>query len=214
MKTKIVTGLAAALLVTAGCSLEDIIEDELKANVIYVVNGTAGTIDVSVTGETDRSIASKSLSAQSYVLKDHSDYTVSYDGDHAKSFHYGSVYLYAATTCNTEGYLSDQVNDDRIHVVNMTAETFTENITITDVDGTTYIITDDSAACSVETTNQADGVKIGNGMKFKIGNGDEITVSGIPDALVDKANSIKMDIVIYSTTEGTVVPMAGYDDLL
>lgn len=215
MKTKFAMGvIAAGGLLLGGCAVEDAISDAFETNVIYVVNGTAGAIAVSVTSQGEKTVESKNLEAEAFILSGEPNYTVRYDGDHAKSFPHGSVYLYAATTCNNEGFLDDEVDGNRVHVVNLTGESFSDDITITDADGVVHTITDNAPACSVAVTAQADDVKIGNGMTVKIGDGDAEIISGIPDALVDKANSIKVDIVVYSTTEGTIVPMAGYDDLL
>jgi hypothetical protein len=216
--------LLAALLALSGsffmngCSVEDtvkdIVENEIKPNVIYVVNGTAGGITVSVTGEETRYLASKNLKAQAYTLTESSKYTVSYDnGAHAKAFSYGSTYLYAATTCNTKGYVDDKVDRNRVHVVNLTGETFTDNVQVIDAKGAAYTITDNAGACGVTTSNQLDKVVVGNGMRVKIGNGNWETITGIPSEVVGLANSVKVDVIIYSTSTGTIVPMAGYEDL-
>ncbi len=201
-----------------GCSVEDevkiIVEDELKPNVIYVVNGTAGGITVSVAGENNRYIASENLKAEAYTLKDNSTYTVSYNGGHAKGFSYGSTYLYAATTCNGNGYVSDEVGSSRVHVVNLTGETFRDTIQVIDANGASYTITDNASACSVTATKQFDKVVVDNGMRVKIGNGNWETITGIPSEVVGLANSVKLDVVVYSTSTGTIVPMAGYEDLL
>ncbi len=217
--TLIISGAAIALMtVLGGCSVEDtvkdIVENELKPNVIYVVNGTAGTINVAVTGKNTRNVASQNFEAVSYVLTKSSTYTVSYDGGHSKGFSWGSTYLYAATNCNTNGYISDEVDKNRVHVVNLTGETFTDTIQVIDANGDRYIITDDAPACRATTSNQLDNVVVGNGMQVKIGDGDWETLPDIPEDLVSLANSVKVDVIVYSTTTGTIVPMAGYEDLL
>ncbi len=51
-------------------------------------------------------------------------------------------------------------------------------------------------------------------MRVKIGNGNWETITGIPSEVVDLANSVKVDVIIYSTSTGTIVPMAGYEDLI
>ena len=216
--------LLAALLALSGsffmsgCSVEDevnkIVEDGLKPNVIYVVNGTAGSVNVAVTGEESRYIASENLKAQVYALSGSSNYTVSYNGGHSKSFAYGGTYLYAATNCNASGYVSDIVGSSRVHVVNLTGATFTDTIQVQDANGQYYTITDDAGACQATATHQFDDVVVGNGMRVKIGSGNWETITGIPSQVTALANSVKLDVVVYSTSTGTIVPMAGYEDLL
>lgn len=205
---------AAASILLTGCDATDAIESILNSNVIYVVNGTGGAINISVTGQNDRTIESRNSRAADYLLTGKSHYDVSYDGGHTKNFRYGSVYLYAATTCKDEGFLSDEVDGNRVHIVNLTGETFTDAIRITDTKGIDFNLTDDVNACDVLSTNQANGINVGNGMKVTIGDGIEFEVSGIPSAVVTIANTVKFDVVLYSMTEGTIVPMAGYDDLI
>ncbi|MEA1920342.1 MAG: hypothetical protein U9N52_10905 [Campylobacterota bacterium] len=197
-----------------GCSVEDAIEDALQANVIYVVNGTGGTINVAVTGEDDKYITSQNMRAEPYALTGSSTYTVSYDGDHAKNFSYGSTYLYAASDCNAQGYVSDEIDGNRVHVVNLTGETFTGTIQVIDANGHLHTTSDDAPACSATTSNQLNDIVVGNGMQVKIGNGNWETITGIPNDVVELANTVRMDVIVYSTSTGTIVPMAGYDDLL
>jgi len=212
MKKRTMMGLAAAtLLLFGGCSLQDLVEDLVKTNAIYVVNGTGGAITVSVSGEGSKNIASHNLVAEPYYIADEEHTTVSYDGGHSKTFSAGGPYLYAATTCNGEGFLTDKTDGNRVHVVNLTAQTFTDNIQIIDADGASFTITDNAAACAVTNSDQANEIKVGNGMKVKIGNGDWETINDIPTEVENVANKVKVDVVVYTTTEGTVVPMAGYD---
>ncbi len=212
MKIKLMTSLvASALLLLGGCSVEDAVKDLLGTNAIYVVNGTGGGITVSVTGENDKYLAAHNKVAQAYYLIDQKSTTVSYNGDHAHKFSSGGPYLYAATTCNQDGYLTDSTNSNRVHVVNLTSETFSDNVYVIDADGVQYTITDNATACAVTKSSQADSIKIGNGMQVKIGNGDWETINNIPSEIEAIANKVKVDVIVYSTTEGTVVPMAGYD---
>ena len=48
-------GMGGALWM-GGCSVEDTVNDIIGTNAIYVVNGTAGTIRVSVTDKNDKYI--------------------------------------------------------------------------------------------------------------------------------------------------------------
>lgn len=216
----IITGIAAAVLIgmVGGCSVEDevkkAVEDELKPNVIYAVNGTGGAITLSVTGSSDRTIYAQSLTPVTYTLTDNSSYKVSYPGAQEASFAYGSVYLYAATNCDANGYVSDKVDGNRVHVVNLTAQTFSGSVQVRDAQGTLHVISDSAAACGVTSTNQLDAIVVGNGMQIKVGSGSWQNVPDIPAELISKANSVKLDVVVYSTSSGTVVPMAGYEDLL
>ncbi len=220
MKSLLLGSLLAftASLFISGCSVEDtvkdIVKDSIKADVIYVVNGTYGSINVSVTSQQNRTVYAHNMQAEAYALKDHSSYTVSYNSAHSKSFSYGSTYLYAATTCNNNGYVYDKVNSSRVHVVNLTGSTFTDNIYVIDANGASYTITDNAGACGVTTSNQLDNIVIGNGMRIKIGNGNWELITGIPTDIVAIANKVKIDIVVYTTSTGTIVPMAGYDDLI
>ena len=218
MKSLLFTGfVAGSLLFMNGCSTDDVVNaiaDAAKTNVVYVVNGTGGTITVSAEGEDDKSVASKNLRAEVFILEGHNNYDVSYDGAHQTNFEHGSVYLYAATTCNNSGFIRDQIDVNRVHVVNLTGADFTDNIVIKDLDGVVYTITDDTLQCSVISSDQANGINVGNGMSVKIGSGSETIISGIPPKLEDAAKSVKIDVIIYSSTEVTVVPMANFDDLL
>jgi len=219
MKSLFLVGLLAlsGTFFMSGCSVEDsvkdIVENDAKPNIINVVNGTAGTITVAVTGKSSAYVTSQSLQAKTYNLTGSSKYTVSYNGSHSKSFSYGSTYLYAAATCNNNGYVSDQIDKNRVHVVNLTGSTFTDNIYVKDANGASYTITDNAAACGVTATNQFNNIVVGNGMQVKIGNGNWQMISGIPAELVSLANSIRVDVVVYSSSTGTLVPMARYDDL-
>ncbi len=201
-----------------GCSVEDtvkdIVNDELKPNVIYVVNGTAGGITVSVTGKNNRYVASENLKAEAYALSESSTYNVSYNGAHTKGFAYGGTYLYAATNCHANGYISDLVGSSRVHVVNLTGQTFTDTIRVIDANGVAYTITDNAGACSVISSNQFDNIVVGNGMQIKVGTGNWETITGIPSEVTALANSVKIDVVVYTTSTGTIVPMLGYEDLL
>ncbi len=214
MKKHILFGAAtAALLIVSGCSVEDTVKDLIDTNAIYVVNGTGGGITVSVTDKDDKYLESHNLQAASYYLVDQKNTTVSYDGTHSHTFSNGGPYLYAATSCNADGYVTDTTNGNRVHVVNLTAQTFTDDIQIIDADGASFTISDDASACAVTDSDQANAIKVGNGMQVKIGNGDWKTVTGIPSEVEAVANNVKIDVIVYTTTEGTVVPMAGYDVL-
>lgn len=219
MKSLLLAGLLAlsGTFFMSGCSVEDtvkdIVEDEVKPAIINVVNGTGGTISVAVTDVSNRSLAAQTLQAQAYNLTGSSNYTVSYNGSHSKSYSYGSTYLYAATNCNSNGYVSDSIDANRVHVVNLTGSTFTDSIYVIDANGASHTITDDAAACGVTTSNQLNNIVVGNGMQVKVGNGDWKTISGIPNDLVSLANSVRVDVIVYSTSTGTLVPMARYDDL-
>ena len=197
-----------------GCSIDDVVEDAVKPHNINIVNGTGGTINVTTDVGTNIYVSSHNLVAKSITTTGHDSITVKYDGAHAKKFgHSEGAYLYAATTCNSVGYISDSTSGERIHVVNLTAQTFTDSIYIVDADGKSFTITDNAAACAVSGTKQANDVKVGNGMKVKIGNGNWETIHGIPSEVEDIANKVKVDVIVYTTSSGTVVPMARYSDL-
>jgi len=209
---KIALSLATVLMFT-GCSVEDSINEIFNTNVIYAVNGTGGSISLSVTGQNTQSIISQNQEAAAYILSGRSEYDISYDGGHKVNVKSGSVYLYTATTCNNDGYILDSIDSNRVHIVNLSGETITEDIVITGIDGIEQTITQSVDTCKATSTSQANNIKVGNGMKYRIGNATEQVVSGIPTNLEGLANSLKLDLVIYSTSNGTIVPMAGYDDL-
>jgi hypothetical protein len=219
MKTFIMTSLVAgSLLFWSGCSTDDIkdaIAEAANTAMVYVVNGTAGDITVSVQTENDKVVASHNLEAEAFALDGRSSYSVSYDGAHGTNFSDSAkAYLYAATNCNADGFVRDQADGNRVHVVNLTASTFTKDILVVDANGVTYTISDNSPKCSARSTSQLNNIKVGNGMKVKIGDGNWINIPNIDPDLADLANSIKVDIVVYSTADGTIVPMANWDDLL
>ena len=206
-------GIGGAFFMS-GCSIEDVVEDAVKPHNINIVNGTGGTINVTTDVGTNIYVAAHNLIAKSITTTGHDSITVRYDGGHDMKFGYNEgAYLYAATNCNAQGYLYDSTNGNRVHVVNLTARTFTDSIYIVDADGKSFTITDDAAACSVTNTNQGNKIKVGNGMKVKIGNGSWETINGVSSDIVNIANKVKVDIVVYTTSSGTVVPMARYSDL-
>lgn len=206
-------GMGGALWM-GGCSIDDVVEDAVKPHNINIVNGTGGTINVTTDVGTNIYVTAHNLMAKSITTTGHDSITVKYDGGHSKKFsHSEGAYLYAATTCNNAGYISDHTGGERIHVVNLTAQIFTDSIHIVDADGKSFTITDNAAACAVSGTKQANDVKIGNGMQVKIGNGSWETIRGIPSEVEDIANKVKVDVIVYTTSSGTVVPMARYSDL-
>lgn len=205
---------ASALVMLSGCNVVDEIKSILKTNVVYVVNATAGDITIDVSKKTSSLVKSMNLEATFYPLTGEDSYDVSYNDAHNTNFSAGSVYLYAATTCNNKGYLRDKVDANRVHIVNLSGQAFNGEILVTDTAGNEFVISENISTCNVVSTSQANGMKIGNGMKLKLStNPNSLIVKGISPKVEALAQSVKVDFIIYPNNTATLVPMAGYDDL-
>ena len=213
--------LGAGLLMTSGCS-EDIIEDILKANVIYTVNGTVSDVTFTVTGDTDAFVASKEYAP--HLLTGHSDYAVSYTPNTGLvpiSFPHGSVYMYAAANCTlaASGYLQHEVNANKVNFVNLSETNLpggTGLIVITQADGTEHTVTEDIGLCSINGAASLNGVVLENDMNISIDGGSTTlyTVTGMDPDLIALGDKLKIDVVLFEDGTMNIVPMVGYDDLL
>ena len=212
--------LGAGLLMTSGCS--DILEDILEVNVVYTVNGTGASVVFSVTGDTDTDVLDKEYAP--HLLTGHSNYDVSYvpnGGVAIVSYPAGSVYMYAATTCTGTGYLEHEVNANKVNFANLHPTLdipgSSANIVITQADGiTTHAMTDDIGSCSINGAPSLGGIVFENNMTISLDGGTTTayTVTGIDPDLVALGDRLKVDIVLFDDGSMTVVPMAGYDELV
>lgn len=212
--------LGAGLLMSSGCS--DILEDILEVNVVYTVNGTGGPVIFSVTGDVDTAVADKEYAP--HLLTGHSTYDVAYapnGGVATVSYPAGSVYMYAATTCAAAGYLEHEVNANKVNFANLhptlNIPGSSANIVITQADGVTkHTMTDDIGLCSINGAPSLGGIVFENDMTISLDGGTTTayTVTGIDPDLVALGDRLKVDIVLFDDGSMTVVPMAGYDELI
>jgi len=144
------------------------------------------------------------------------------------SFASGSVYMYAATPCATaSGYLQHEINANKVNVVNTTdfdIDPAAMQIVITQKDGTEHTVTETILQCDITPTPSLEGFVLENDMNVTV------TISGIPltqtitgldPEVIAIGNTLKVDIVVFEKVVGpvtaatfTIVPMAGYDDLV
>ena len=206
--------LGAGLLITSGCT-EDIIEDILKANVIYTVNGTVDSVVFAVTGDSDTTPV-ESQAYTPHLLTGSSNYDVSYTGITPVAFPYGSVYTYIATNCAAEGYLQHEINANKVNFVNISGGDIpgnTNSIVITQADGTEHNVTEPIGDCGITGVTSLDGMVFEQDMNVSIGGTVVYTVPELDPGLAALGSSLHVDIVLFDGNM-TVVPMLGYDDLL
>lgn len=212
-------GLLGAGLLMAGCSA---LEELLKANVIYTVNGTGNDVTFTVTGDAAEVVADKNASM--HLLTGSDSYDVAYTPNIVltpATFAAGSVYMYAATTCSNApmGYLQHERNSNKVNFANLSEVDIpggTGLIVITQADGvTTHTVTEAIGLCAITGVPSLDGLVLENNMTVSLDGGTSTayTVTGITPELA-AVGSLKVDVVIFDDGSMTVVPMASYDDLV
>jgi hypothetical protein len=203
-----------------------VIADIVQENVIFTVNGAGKSVTFSLTGYTPELLNDRNVSA--HLLAGYDSYEVSYDPADGKNnavlFEGGSVYLYAAATCEAEtGELNHEVNTNKVNIVNLSATDYlpssSTSIVVTQADmTTTHSVTETVGKCAVTGTSSLNGVVVENGMTITVtlnGVTDiNYTVSGVDAALIALGDTLKADVVIFDDNSIMLVPMAGYDDLL
>jgi len=206
--------LGTGLLMSSGCSLEDTLQDILKTNVVYTTNGTTVSGTFSATNATDQVVASNSFTV--FPLAGDDTTTVTFNGASDASFAYGNIHHYIATTCNANGYLAHTADATKMHIVNLTGNTYDANkIIIKQADGTTLTSSAAYNPCTIGAASDFNNIVIENGMSFSTdGGGSYTNISDIDSDYLAIANNIKFDMVIFADSTGVLVPMAGYDDLL
>ena len=209
--------LGAGLLMTSGCTEDDVIDaikDALHVNVVYAVNGIAGTtVTFSATDQTDVPVVYKSFTA--FPLAGQSSYTVSYNGGSAATINSDGIHLYVATSCNANGYLQSSEDANRVQVVNLTtAPLVGSNIVVQTSQGTVSGSTSVNP-CTVGSISDFNNIVIENDMNISLDGGTTYTsITGIDANYLAIANNVKFDIVVFEDNNISLVPMAGYDDLL
>ena len=214
--------LGTGLLMTSGCGTSDLtgfVGDLLQQNVVYTVNGYGSDVNFTV-GSDSQIVADKSYATN--LLTGSSSYAVSYtpnNGITPVSFADGSTYIYTATTCTSAGHLEHEVNTNKVNVINLSSSIISADsntIVITQADGTEHNVTEAIGGCAVTSVASLNTVVFENDMNISLDGGNTVayTVTGVDPDMIALGNSLKVDIVIFSDKNMTVVPMAGYDDLV
>jgi len=208
--------LGVGLLTTTGCFDEDDVIEALKLNVIYTTNGTASPVLFKVNSD-EETVDAKEFFG--FTMGGSNSYSVSYNGSSETSLTHGGIYNYVATTCHADGYLSHQANATKAHVVNLTGGPLNANAIVVRPKGTTGSsdVTSSEIAgnCAITGISAFNNVVIENDMNVSTDGGSTwTTITGIDADYIAIANNLKFDIVVFGTNDITLVPMAGYDELL
>ncbi len=221
--------LGSALLMTSGCSKDDVIDainNALKTNVIYIAN--ANVVDgFTVEGSLD-SVEAKTVAKNSskiFVVEGQDSYTVNNDAKHApKEFVKDSAHLYAL--CANDSVLTDTATTEarQIEILNLSNDPISAgdgDFLVTLYDGDDEVLAEMAleehtlAACAKELLLEPT-------QPFNLSDVKRVDVSGVSynvppydtkvgDAL-DKLNGVDFDIIIFDPTSGaveaTIIPLA------
>jgi len=226
--------LGTSLLTMSGCKKDDVkdaIDDLVKPNAVYVVNGYGSPI----TAHADSDFADLDVNKIKVFALTGDDttevyYSVNNNHSVTTSFNYGNAYLYVASSqCNLEeggfGKMIDHstgtgivkvVNATNIPLTADTTNTVTLHVTN---DGSTVdkVLTLESgtivAGCAqvASTINIADlGIRNGSDVSVTIGS----TTSDSYHVGFDIPTTVDVDIIYLGGEDAVAVPLAKWDDLI
>ena len=216
--------LGSVLLMTSGCSKDDVtdaVNNALKTNVIHVANGTGNVLTYSIEGELDSNSQDvNSHESKMFFTEGQDVYTVSNSLNNTpKDFAKDKAHLYAQ--CAVSGdVLTDTATPSprQIEIINLSDAEITSggSVTVTlydknDVDIKHDTLNNTLAVCA-RATLDLDGVALKNVKTVEI-NDVNYTVpdydQNVIDAL-DSLNDVDFDIVVFdaATNKGTIVPLA------
>ena len=212
--------LGAGLLMTSGCTEEDV-ADIVKTNMVYAVNGLGTDITVNATGANPEDLAPNNV--QTFALSGYETTDVYYTNTAGQSgtehFSYGSAYLFAATDCEvSHGVITDKASGlGQIKIVNLTLSDLpssTAAIVITDTAGGTHTVNATTAGKCDKTTSS---ILVGS-LALEVGKDISVSVaSGASHSItITKAipTTIDIDVVVTGTDAGTIIPLASFGDAL
>jgi len=224
--------LGAGLIMTSGCTEDDVkdaINDLLKPNVVYVVNGYGS--DITAYADSDSELLNNKK-MKVFALSDEGDTDVYYKVGNNSSAHsslaYGNAHLYVASSaCNLTnglGFVTDvSTGTGIVELINATGAPLTADstntVTVHVTNGTTTdtVLTLQSgttvAACGKATstvTIGSLGIVQGSVVSVTIGSttSDPYTVTD------DVPTSVDVDIVYLGGEDAVAVPLVKWDDLI